>query len=174
MIVAHIHFVQYLIRHKWHVFRACRELGVSPWQALVHDWTKLLPPECFPYIEFFYVHGSLKDGKNERIRTIPGFDYRIVVAKNHHQKRNPHHWQYWLHYTDHQEPRLRPLPIPERFVREMVADWIGAGRAQGKPDVLQWYHTYRHKILLHPDTRTLVEHLLHEAQQKGLIPGTIA
>jgi hypothetical protein len=42
----------------------------------------------------------------------------------------------------------------------MVADWIGAGLAQGKPDVLGWYLANEHKMLLHSDTRASVERLL--------------
>jgi hypothetical protein len=35
---------------------------------------------------------------------------------------------------------LKALPMPEKFVREMVADWMGAGRAiTGRWDVNDWY-----------------------------------
>lgn len=52
------------------------------------------------------------------------------------------------------------MPIPQRFVREMVADWYGAGMAQGKTDIHAWYALNRDHMLLHPATRALVEHLL--------------
>ena len=54
------------------------------------------------------------------------------------------------------------LPMPERYVREMVADWVGAGRALGKPDTRGWYEANRRNIVLHPDSRAMVERLLAE------------
>ena len=51
--------------------------------------------------------------------------------------------------------------MPEHFVREMVADWIGAGRAQGHgDDIVPWYRRNAHIMVLHPQTSLLVEHLL--------------
>ena len=65
---------------------------------------------------------------------------------------------------------MRALAIPPHYVREMVADWIGAGRAQGKPDVAAWYAANAAKMVLHDDTRALVERLMAEAQRRRLIP----
>lgn len=45
------------------------------------------------------------------------------------------------------------MPMPNRYRDEMLADWIGAGRALGKPDTRAWYHANRDKIILHPDTQ---------------------
>jgi hypothetical protein len=39
----------------------------------------------------------------------------------------------------------------------MIADWIGAGEAQGKPDTPAWYKASAHKMTLHPHTRCVVE-----------------
>lgn len=59
--------------------------------------------------------------------------------------------------------RYRALPMPERFVREMVADWAGAGRAYtGAWGVSAWYAQNREKIVLHPEARRRVEQLLQE------------
>jgi hypothetical protein len=52
------------------------------------------------------------------------------------------------------------LPMPERYVREMVADWYGAGMAQGKPDIRHWHETTLWRKKLHPDTLALVEDLI--------------
>lgn len=53
-----------------------------------------------------------------------------------------------------------PDPMPDVYIREMVADWRGAGRAAGKTDTAAWYEKNRDKIILHPDTRQRVEELL--------------
>lgn len=52
----------------------------------------------------------------------------------------------------------RALPMPERYVREMLADWMGAGRAiTGRWETPKWYMDNRHNMVLHPDTRAYVE-----------------
>jgi hypothetical protein len=54
-----------------------------------------------------------------------------------------------------------PLEMPERYVREMLADWDGAGRAiTGKSDPGGWYDRNRNKMILHENTRYLVARLL--------------
>lgn len=51
--------------------------------------------------------------------------------------------------------------MPERYVREMVADWYGAGRAiTGRWDAPGWYWENKEKMKLHPATRSFVEVLL--------------
>jgi len=56
-----------------------------------------------------------------------------------------------------------PLEMPEKYAREMVADWYGAGRAiTGKWEAHKWYAENRSKIQLHAETRFLVEKLLNE------------
>jgi hypothetical protein len=54
--------------------------------------------------------------------------------------------------------------MPDRYRREMLADWRGAGRAYGRqpeknndPDAAAWYLENRAKIILHPDTRAWLE-----------------
>lgn len=50
-----------------------------------------------------------------------------------------------------------PLDIPMVDRKEMIADWIGAGRALGKPDTYAWYQSNKRNIFLHPDTQAWVE-----------------
>lgn len=52
------------------------------------------------------------------------------------------------------------LPMPMKYVREMVADWVGAGRAMGKNDAKGWYQNNKKDMTLHHDTRLHVEDLL--------------
>lgn len=51
----------------------------------------------------------------------------------------------------------KALPMPDRYRREMVADWRGAGRAYGNTDTAGWYHRNKKGIILHPETREWVE-----------------
>lgn len=54
----------------------------------------------------------------------------------------------------------RVLPMPECYIREMVADWYGAGMAMGKPDIKGWYQSGKHYRTMHPDTLARAEQLL--------------
>ena len=89
----------------------------------------------------------------------PAVDAAFDRAWLHHQHANPHHWQHWVLRED--SGAVKALPMPEHFVREMVADWMGAGRAiTGKWEAAEWYTKNAGKMTLHPDTRARVESLL--------------
>jgi hypothetical protein len=173
----HLHYLGYVLCHKWHVFVGCRALGVPLHQAIIHDWVKFLPVEWLPYVWQFY---GYKPTENEErvafmlglgIRTRAQIEADFDAAWNHHQKTQPHHWQYWLLVTDSDEPRLRPLPIPQRFVLEMVADWYGAGMAiNGTRDVESWFLANKHKMMLEDGTFYRVTQAIKKAKCKGLIP----
>ncbi len=152
-LVMHAKYARYVFLHKLFVFLEGRKTGVSLWQLIVHDWSKFLPSEWGPYAEFFY----------GRHRTVLGAPHVLDKqaferAWAAHIRRSPHHWQYWLLHAD--TGKVSALPMPQRFVREMVADWKGAGRAQGHPNTTLWYFERARNIILHPDTRAEVESLL--------------
>jgi hypothetical protein len=142
-------YTWYLVRHKWFVLMAGRTTGVPLWQLFIHDWSKFLPDEYVPYARRFFGPAPA----TEAVRAA--FDR----AWRRHQHRQPHHWQHWCLRED--AGNARALPMPERFMREMVADWMGASRAStGSWDVLPWYTRNRTTIVLHLDTRRRVETLL--------------
>jgi hypothetical protein len=145
----HARYGRYLVRHKWFVTGAGLRLGVPLWRLVVHDWSKFLPDEWAPYAGFFYGDGR------DRARKRRAFDRAWLL----HQHRQPHHWQFWVLQED--SGAVRALEMPAVFVREMVADWTGAGRAiPGGADVRTWYRREREHIVLHPRSRALVERLL--------------
>lgn len=52
--------------------------------------------------------------------------------------------------------------MPTVYLEEMLCDWIGAGLAQGTPDVQGWYLARGHGHPFHLSTRSTVEqHLFH-------------
>lgn len=157
----HIKYLQYVLRHKWFVFTAGIKLSVPLWQLIVHDWHKFLPAEWFPYARTFYA----PDGsKYKNYVETEAFNY----AWNAHQKRGRHHWQAWLLTMD--TGTTSPLPMPEKYAREMVADWKGAGKALGKPDTVGWYKLNKDKMILHPSTREMVEGLLGIPPTPPIVP----
>lgn len=50
---------------------------------------------------------------------------------------------------------IREMPL--RYRKEMLADWIGAGMAQGTPDTLGWYAARGKNHPLGPETRAWIE-----------------
>lgn len=170
---AHLQYLWYVLRHKWYVGRYCLEYGLF-WAAITHDLSKFHPREWFPYVDYFYGgdpkrryggnryperhYGDVRGALGDRY-TQPWIDRRFDEAWNHHQKRNPHHWQYWVLRED--SGGTKCLEMPHRYRLEMLADWRGAGMAiNGKDDTRNWYLKNRANILLHPDTRMWVESML--------------
>jgi Family of unknown function (DUF5662) len=164
--VSHLRYLSYLLRHKWFVFVAGLRIGGIPlWHLIVHDWSKFLPCEWFPYVAYFY--GKLPSWDEAKIQ-CPGYSYcatkeaaaqRFDVAWLHHQHTNPHHWQHWILREDSGATKL--LEMPDHFLREMVADWMGAGRViTGRWEAAKWYGRNQELIQLHSDVRKKVESLL--------------
>ena len=144
----HLQYASYVARHKWFVFRAGLKTRAPLWRLLIHDWSKFTPAEWFPYVRSFY--------GGER---TPAVRLAFDAAWLHHQHRNPHHWQHWLLRED--DGDTKALRMPEPLVREMVADWMGAGRAiTGRWEVGVWYAANAEKIVMHPEVRAQVEGLI--------------
>jgi hypothetical protein len=130
----HWQYLCYVLRHKWFVFIECCRLGI-PWLGIIHDLSKFLPSEWFPYVEKFYGNKSIPCVGRD-------FDYAWLA----HQRSNKHHWQAWISIGD--KDGVDILEMPDRYRKEMLADWIGAGKAQGKPDTRAWYEKNKDRIYL--------------------------
>ncbi len=134
----------YLIKHKWYVFIECYKMGI--WhRGLLHDLS------CFlPFTEFLlsarYFVGKPGNIYKKEAYSDPAFD---LVRLRHHY-RNPHHWQHWVLILD--SGKMRPVEMPEEFVKEMWCDWVVAGRLQGN-SLLRWLGNNLSKMVLHPKTR---------------------
>lgn len=148
--------MKYLIltlKHKWFVFLAGLRTGCPIWRLITHDLSKFLPSELPHYQRQFF---GAKDQP-----------YEFIKCWLKHQNRNDHHWEYWIPRTGHSRcippyADNEPIYMPFEACQEMVADWMGAGRAyEGKwPDVNNWtwWKENINKIAMnmHPDS---VEHL---------------
>lgn len=146
---AHLQYLRYVLRHKWFVFIGGLYTRTPLWQLIIHDLSKFSRAEWSAYVHAFYAPDGTSHYKPDA-----AFDR----AWNHHQKVNPHHWQYWLLTMD--AGTTQALEMSDRYIREMVADWYGAGHALGKPDIRGWYESGKDKRMLHPATRQRVEELL--------------
>lgn len=153
----YLQYTMYVLRHKWYVFLACLDLRVGLMAGLLHDLSKFRYSEFVAYAKHFYN----SDGSRccvPRKRASEDFEYAWL----HHQNNNKHHWQAWVIITD--GGILKPLEMPNRYVFEMIADWIGAGKAiSGNPDSnpMRWYAQNKSKMILHSKTKALVESILY-------------
>ena len=154
----HIAYLKYVLRHKWFVLIASIYIyiGAPLWRALAHDLSKFRPREWFPYAKTFY---SPEGGG--WYNPSDAFN----MAWNHHQKSNPHHWQYWILKEDDTIGNII-LPMPRKYVLEMLADWMGAGRAiHGEWDPSDWYYGHYTSIQLNGKTRDMVDVMLAKISQ---------
>lgn len=138
----HLRYLRYVLIHKWYVLIECCKLGV-PIRGLLHDLSKFRPDEWFPYAHFFY-------GKPD--------EERFNKAWLLHIHRNPHHYQYWI--LRHDNGLDSQIEMPLVYRKEMVADWVGAGKAQGKRgenECAQWYLENKFNMAMERQTRTWVE-----------------
>lgn len=134
------------LKHKWYILIASRIVGkVSLWQALKHDMSKFSHVEYSGYQQRFFGNADNPEG--------------FAKAWLHHENYNPHHWGYWI-------PRSgkyagQPLPMPESYIREMLADWMGAGRAYGGSwDMSDWLSKNLSRIQVHSDTKMQIIQIL--------------
>lgn len=148
-------YIGYVLRHKWYVMLECFKIGLI-WQGITHDWHKFLPSEFFAYANYFYGKNSKQGIKRGRDKT--GYykptetgDSNFEMAWFRHMKKGRHHWQYWVVPV---LPEDKILVIPDKYVKEMICDWVGAGMAQGQfnRDKTEWFEINKKKMKLNPET----------------------
>jgi hypothetical protein len=160
VILKHLKYASYVLRHKAYVGLACVMTAVADdltlgtrlallWRGLTHDLSKLRPSEWIPYSTYF--NGPRPPSE----QTKAAFDRAWLL----HIHRNPHHWQHHLLQED--DGPLKRLPISLLDILEMVCDWRGAGRAQGKGDDLrEWYESNRQRQIMAEPSRRVVDALV--------------
>ena len=150
-IIANFKYLKYILKHKWYVFLACCKLGI-PVRGLLHDMSKFRPSEWFPYLNHFYLSSSSSEAFNK--------------AWLKHIHRNPHHGQYWWLIQDSGEGTT--IEIPKKYIKEMVADWIGAGKAiTGKDNVIEWYKENAKNMSIRIESTFEIERLLRKLYNLG-------
>jgi len=145
-------YLKYVIRHKWFVFLECRKVGMY-WRGVVHDMSKFLPSEFIPYARFFYGRYPKYEVYEGTTLKPPSGLFKEDVKRHFdkawlkHIHRNPHHWQYWL--LQEVDGPLKIIPMPMKYLKEMLCDWHGAGMAiTGKNNTADWYLKNKDKIKL--------------------------
>lgn len=125
-------------------------------EAENHDRSKWGIPEYNDYDAYFY-------GGNRSYQVVMNFNYAWL----HHQHKNPHHWQYWVLINDDEAEGTMPLPMPMRYIYEMIADWwTFSWKDENLFEIFDWYELNKDYILLHRATRIVVENLLKRMKEK--------
>lgn len=148
----------YFARHKYFVFEAGLLTGAPLWRLVVHDWSKLMPSQFGAYARHYH---SLRPRDSRSAEA-----YRR--AWHAHIHLSPHHWEHWVEVRH--GGGVVALEMPYDFVREMVADWAGAGRAMhGRWDLVEWYGGHYAEMLLHPMTREHVRCIIDEWSRRSAL-----
>lgn len=152
-------YLESLYLHIDCVREAGKQLGVPEKQLDIHDASKFWAAE-FPGYARHFKGGGDPDG--------------FAKAWLHHLHHNPHHWQHWI-FPDGLTPAGSKvvdgcLPMPACYATEMVADWMGAGRAYtGSWDMTSWLEANLGKVKLHPETKSFVGSILVDLGYKKVV-----
>jgi len=161
----YLKYLRYVLKHKMFVAKECFKEKLYL-QGIFHDWTKLTWKEFSAYANHFYGEGNeakykaFANTKGGYAKTDDETDSVFNDAWLHHVHHNPHHWQYWVMINGNGD---KPLEMPMKYRKEMVCDWIGAGRSQGrgwKNEVSDWYNAHKMSIKLGQETKKWVEERL--------------
>lgn len=155
------HFLT-ITEHKLLVMKYCFRTGLYR-QGLLHDLSKYSLTEFRTGIRYYQGNRS----PNAVEREILGYS----PAWLHHKGRNKHHFEYWIDFSA-KEGGLTGNKMPLCYVVEMVIDRIAASRVyQGKnyTDDASWeyYQFERPFVVMHEDTKALLEQLLLMLKEEG-------
>ena len=136
-----------ILVHKYYIFIWGLRLGVPIWQLIMHDCSKFCSEEWCGYLK-----------KNDKTST------KYLNAWLHHQNHNKHHSQYWVLI---EKGEMVAIEMPEKYVREMICDWIAANKVYDSSEVLLDYNYFeknRSHILsdLHPKTIDCIKKIIEK------------
>ena len=152
-----------ILKHRHCVIRYCFRAGIG-FQGLFHDLSKFSPTEFIAGAKYY--EGG-KRSPNEAERETNGYS----LAWMHHKGRNKHHFEYWTDYNPVTR-RMEPVPMPDRYIKEMVCDRVAASRVYlGKnydtSAPLAYFNKGIKSRTIHPDTHNKLLMLLTMLAEKG-------
>lgn len=148
--------------HKWVVMKECFKIGLYK-QGLLHDMSKYGPAE--------FIQGC----KNYQGTASPHLKERAQKGYSsawlHHKGRNKHHFEYWIDYSLDNKGMVG-CKMPPNYVAEMMMDRIAASKVYMKESYndaspLKYYERGKDVIIIHKESRELLEFLLQMLAEKG-------
>ena len=154
-----------ILHHKNLVRHYCFKAGLYK-QGIMHDWSKYNPIEFFAGVKYY------QGGKRS-----PNFaekeDKKYSSAWLHHKGRNKHHFEYWIDYGINCDTIIKGVPMPRRYVAEMIMDRISASRVylgDAYTDQAPYQYLKKgigHLWFVHPETLSQLEFLLRMLSERG-------
>ena len=141
-------YLLYILEHKWNVLIECWKDGLYL-HGITHDLSKFRPSEFIPYARFFH-----RKNRSKSYKKSDEDDIDFQTGWNLHQKRNRHHWNFWVSVTRKEE--IIPLPMPKKYVKQMICDWKGMSRKFGGT-WQKYYDENKENFILHPTTKLLID-----------------
>lgn len=151
-----------ITKHKLLVMQGCFKVGLY-WQGITHDLSKYSPIEFRNGAKYY--QGTRSPNAAERE------DKGYSEAWMHHKGRNRHHYEYWTD-MNRQTKCYESVPMPRRYLAEMVMDRIAAcktyeGKDYTQASALNYFLKSRERELMHPKTREELEVLLRMLSDRG-------
>ena len=155
------HFIT-ITRHRWLVREGCFKVGLI-WQGLTHDLSKYSPAEFFAGAKYYQGNRSPNGAQRDEI----GYS----TAWMHHKGRNKHHYEYWTDMSPVTH-KYEAVIVPRKYLVEMVMDRRAAcivyqGKNYNPGSALTYLENSKEKVLMHPQTRRQLEHILTMLRDKG-------
>lgn len=154
-----------ITRHKLLVAQGCFKVGLYR-QGILHDMSKYSLTEFLVGARYYQGTRSPNNAEREAIG--------CSTAWLHHKGRNKHHYEYWQDYSNDpaERGRLVPVPMPDRYVAEMIMDRIAAckvykGKDYTDASPLEYYAILPKHEAIHPKTAATLERLLRMLAEEG-------
>lgn len=149
-IVKYWKYFKYIVEHKKNVFIECWKNGLYI-HAFTHDLSKFRPSEFITYANFFYK----SEGYEKSYKDKESFQYGWCL----HQKRNKHHWNYWVIVDG--KNKIKPVPMPFKYIKQMICDWKGMSRKFGD-NWIDYYEKNKDNFILHENTEVEINSIIAE------------
>lgn len=149
-----------ILTHKKYVFFFSRKLGIG-WQGFWHDMSKFSPIEFWESVKYYSGTRSPIDACKE--------DKGYSLAWQSHKGKNRHHYEFW---QDNFDKGTTQICMPDKYVKEMICDYLAAGRAyKGKDfdfncEYIWWVNKKKNPIAMHPAQFYVVDKVLSTLNTK--------
>lgn len=150
--------------HKYLVMQGCFKVGLYR-QGLLHDLSKYSPAEFLVGAKYYQGDRSPNNAEREAI----GYS----SAWLHHIGRNKHHYEYWIDYSTKSVPGgIAPVPMPNKYIVEMLMDRIAACKVYHKEKYtqdspLRYFEGGKEIAPMHEKTKKKLEFLLKMLASQG-------
>lgn len=153
-----------ITKHKLLVLHYCFRIGLY-WQGLTHDLSKYSPTEFLAGAKYYQGNRSPNNAQREATG--------VSSSWLHHKGRNRHHFEYWIDYGIQCKTVIEGMPMPRKYVAEMVMDRISASRVylgENYTDRAPYEYYRKSKAdlwFVHEKTKRQLEFLLKMLAMKG-------